>query len=66
MRPRAASPTGTEIAAPVSVTGMPRSTPSVDDIATARTWLRPMCCCTSTVTLSGSPSADVPLSVRAL
>ena len=38
-------------AAPVSTTSMPRTTPSVDDIATARTWLRPMCCCTSTTTL---------------
>ena len=33
--------------APVSTTSIPRTTASVDDIATARTWLRPMCCCTS-------------------
>jgi hypothetical protein len=37
-------------------TGMPRTTASVDDMATARTWLRPMCCCTSAVTLMGEPS----------
>ena len=50
MRPSAGAPTGTEIAAPVSTTSMPRVTPSVLDMATARTWLRPMCCCTSTTT----------------
>ena len=37
MRPRVASPTGTEIGAPVSVAAMPRTRPSVLLIATART-----------------------------
>src|SRR5213594_1060344 len=47
MRPSAAFPTGTVIGPPLSSAGMPRTTPSVELIATARTWLRPMCCCTS-------------------
>ncbi len=50
MRPSAGAPTGTVIGPPVSTTSMPRTTASVDDMATARTWLRPMCCCTSTTT----------------
>ena len=50
IRPSACAPTGTVIGPPVSTTSMPRTTASVDDIATARTWLRPMCCCTSTTT----------------
>ncbi len=45
IRPSAGLPTGTVIGPPVSSAPMPRTTPSVDDIATARTWLRPMCCC---------------------
>ena len=65
MRPSAASPTGTVIGPPVSTTSMPRTTPSVDDMATARTWLRPMCCCTSTTTLTSMPST-VALRVSAL
>ena len=40
---------------------MPRTTPSVDDMATARTWLRPMCCCTSAV----DADVHVPASVVA-
>src|SRR6267378_3786611 len=36
MRPSAACPTGTEIGAPVSSTGIPRTTPSVVLMATAR------------------------------
>ncbi len=66
MRPNAASPTGTVMALPVSTTSMPRTTPSVDDMATARTWLRPMCCCTSATTLIGSPVSDVPVIESAL
>ncbi len=56
MRPSAGAPTGTVIGPPVSTTGIPRTTASVEDIATARTWLRPMCCCTSAVTLMVVPS----------
>ena len=47
MRPRAAAPTGTVMKLPVSTISMPRTTPSVGSMDTARTWLRPMCCCTS-------------------
>ena len=46
-RPRHSSPTGTEIGAPVSVASVPRCRPSVEDIATQRTTLSPMCCATS-------------------
>jgi hypothetical protein len=46
-RPSAGLPTGTVIGPPVSTAAIPRTTPSVELIATARTWLRPMCCCTS-------------------
>ena len=60
------APTGTMIGPPVSTTSMPRTTASVDDMATARTWLRPMCCCTSTVTRIGSPDSDVALISSAL
>ncbi len=57
IRPRLGRPTGTVMAWPVSSTAIPRTTPSVEDMATARTWLRPMCCCTSSVTSSsGCPS----------
>ena len=66
MRPSAAAPTGTEIAAPVSTTSMPRTTASVLDMATARTVLRPTCCCTSTVTLICEPSGAVPVIRSAL
>ena len=37
MRPRAALPTGTVIGWPVSAAAMPRTMPSVELIATART-----------------------------
>ena len=47
MRPRVASPTGTVIGPPVSVTTAPRWMPSVASIATARTRSSPRCCCTS-------------------
>ncbi len=49
MRPRHCSPTGTAIGSPVSSTGMPRVRPSVDDMATQRTTLSPMCMATSRV-----------------
>ena len=55
MRPSAASPTGTVIGPPVSTAFMPRVTPSVVLMATARTWFRPMCCCTSAVSRTGTP-----------
>jgi hypothetical protein len=56
-RPRHSSPTGTVIGPPVLRTGVPRTTPSVDDMATARTWSRPMCCWTSaTSVVFSSPS----------
>ena len=41
--PLVTSPTGTEIDEPVSVTGAPRTSPSVGCIAIARTWLSPRC-----------------------
>ena len=47
MRPSVASPTGTVIGAPVSVTRSPRTRPSVESIAIARTVLSPRCCATS-------------------
>ena len=37
-------------APPVSTASMPRVMPSVDDMATARTWLPGRCCCTSATT----------------
>ena len=55
MRPSAASPTGAVIGLPVSVAFMPRVTPSVVLMATARTWFCPMCCCTSAVSRTGKP-----------
>ena len=55
IRPSAALPTGTVIACPVSTTSMPRVTPSVVLIATARTWFCPMCCCTSAVSRTLKP-----------
>ncbi len=66
IRPSAGAPTGTEMAAPVSTTSIPRMMPSVEDIATARTCPRPMCCCTSAVILKASPAASVPSSTSAL
>ena len=66
IRPSAAAPTGTVIADPVSIASMPRTTPSVELMATVRTWLRPMCCCTSTTTRIGAPASVVPLISSAL
>src|SRR3954453_1130331 len=56
MRPRVASPPGTVIGPPVSVTTAPRSIPSVASIATARTRSSPRCCCTSQTRTADSPS----------
>src|SRR6266581_3185420 len=47
MRPSVSSPTGTVIAAPVSVTSWPRTRPSLVSIATVRTVDSPRCCATS-------------------
>ena len=47
MRPSVTSPTGTVIGPPVSITSMPRASPSVVSIATARTRSSPRCCWTS-------------------
>jgi hypothetical protein len=66
MRPSDASPTGTEIGAPVSSTAMPRVTPSVEDIETARTCPRPMCCCTSATSSISWPASLVVSSRSAL
>ena len=49
--PASASPTGTEIGAPVSTTSMPRARPSVESMATARTRSSPRCCCTSAISV---------------
>ncbi len=38
---------------------MPRVTPSVVLIATARTWFWPMCCCTSAVSFTGYRAARI-------
>ena len=48
-RPRVSIPTGTQTGEPVSITGMPRTRPSVLPSATARTRPPPRCCCTSPV-----------------
>ena len=48
-RPSVSRPTGTEMGAPVSLTGMPRTRPSVVDIAMPRTRFSPRCCATSRV-----------------
>ena len=57
---------GTAIAAPVSRTSMPRTTASVELMATARTWLRPMCCCTSATTRTSWPDSVMALISSAL
>jgi hypothetical protein len=44
-----ALPTGMVIGAPVSSTDMPRVRPSVEAMATVRTWLSPRCWATSSV-----------------
>ena len=52
MRPSVPLPTGIEIGMPVSLTGMPRVRPSVAAMATARTWLSPRCCATSSTSFA--------------
>src|SRR5215470_14634928 len=47
MRPSVPSPTGTVIGPPLSVTSWPRTSPSVESIATVRTVDSPRCCATS-------------------
>ena len=47
IRPSVLGPTGTEICAPVSVTTIPRTKPSVLSIAMVRTEFSPRCCATS-------------------
>src|SRR6201986_1032893 len=47
IRPRVAGPTGTRMELPVSVTGAPRTRPSVVSMAMARTVFSPRCCATS-------------------
>src|SRR3712207_2073585 len=47
MRPSVPAPTGTEIGAPVSVTGWPRTRPSEVSMAMQRTVFSPSCCDTS-------------------
>src|SRR5712671_1398111 len=49
MRPSVPSPTGTAMAWPVSCTGLPRTRPSVESIATVRTVDSPRCCATSRI-----------------
>ena len=54
MRPRHSGPTGIMMGPPVSVTSMPRTRPSVESMATARTVDSPRCCATSSTRLSFS------------
>jgi len=66
MRPSAGSPTGTAMERPVSTTSMPRCTPSVELIDTARTWERPMCCWTSATRSISRPDSVSAVSLSAL
>ncbi len=59
-RPRVASPTGTLIGPPVSVTVAPRTRPSVGFIEIARTMPPPMCWATSRVIVVVSPPRVMP------
>src|SRR3954454_15881821 len=63
--PLVASPTGTEIAEPVSVTSAPRTRPSVGCMEIVRTTLSPRCWATSRVSVLPR-SARVTSTVRAL
>jgi hypothetical protein len=56
-----ALPTGTVMGTPVFSTSTPRTRPSVELMATARTWLRPMCCSTSAVSWKRWPSISVSM-----
>jgi hypothetical protein len=53
-RPITPSPTGIEIGPPLSTTCSPRLRPSVPAIEIVRTIRSPMCCCTSSVSDTGS------------
>src|SRR6478609_2296109 len=63
--PLTTSPTGTEMGAPVSVTGAPRTRPSVGCIEMLRTMSSPRCRATSRVRVWASP-APVTSTCRAL
>ena len=54
--PKVASPTGTDIGAPVSVASMPLTRPSVPLIATALTLWSPSSCWTSAVSAMSCPA----------
>ena len=62
MRPSVALPTGTEIAAPVLLTAMPRRRPSDEPSAMVRTTPSPSCCCTSKVRPASTPACSADLS----
>src|SRR3954469_13891719 len=64
IRPRVASPTGTLIGAPVSSTSMPRASPSVVSMATARTRSLPRCCCTSAIRSKASRPSCFGIAMR--
>src|ERR671932_548645 len=59
MRPRVTLPTGTVMGPPVSMTSVPRESPSVVSIATARTRSSPRCCWTSSTRCVPVP-AEMP------
>ena len=54
--PKVASPTGTDIGAPVSIASMPLTRPSVPLIATALTLWSPRSCWTSAVSAMSCPA----------
>ena len=55
-RPSVSRPTGIEMGEPVSTTSIPRTSPSVLDMATVRTRFSPRCWATSSVRrISGRP-----------
>ena len=69
MRPSVSLPTGIEMGWPVSCTGMPRMSPSVAAMATARTWLSPRCWATSSTSFAEYAKTSVlpaPVTSRAL
>ena len=65
MRPRVCGPTGIMMGAPVSTASMPRTRPSVDDMATVRTRSPGRWVCTSNTVLT-SPMGVVASTFRAL
>src|SRR5438552_7874085 len=66
IRPRQPSPTGTVIGAPVSTAGMPRTSPSVELIATQRTTLSPMWSAASTVRRMPFSGTSILIALRIL